>query len=124
MLDAFSSDAIPVHLLTHEALSLYLSRLTPGGTLAFHISNGHLALGPVVAGLAASHDLVAVERLDRSTPDWPQGKNESHWVIIGRSADELGSLNRDPGWTPLAATLSAPLWTDDFSNILSVLKLH
>ena len=124
VLDAFSSDAIPVHLLTHEALTLYLSRLAPGGTLAFHISNRHLALGPVVAGLAASHDLVAVERFDRRTPDWPQGKSESQWVIIGRSVDELGSLTRDPGWTPLVATLATPLWTDEFSNILSVLKLH
>jgi hypothetical protein len=124
VLDAFSSDAIPVHLLTHEALSLYLSRLAPGGTLAFHISNHHLALGPVVADLAASHHLAAVERFDRRTPDWPQGKSESQWVIIGRSVDELGSLNRDPGWTPLLATPSTTLWTDDFSNILSVLKLH
>ncbi len=124
VLDAFSSDAIPVHLLTHEALALYLSRLAPGGALAFHISNGHLALGPVVAGLAASHHLVAVERIDRRTPDWPQGKSESQWVIIGRSVDELGSLNRDPEWTPLVATPSTPRWTDDFSNILSVLKLH
>jgi len=74
--------------------------------------------------LAASHRLVAVERIDRRTPDWPQGESESQWVIIGRSVDELGSLNRDPEWTPLVATLSTPRWTDDFSNILSVLKLH
>lgn len=124
VLDAFSSDAIPVHLLTREALTLYLSRLAPGGTIAFHISNGHLALGPVVAGLAATHNLVAVEQLDRRTPDWPDGKNESHWVIIGRHADELGSLNRDARWTPLLAKPSTPLWTDDFSNILGVLDFQ
>lgn len=124
VLDAFSSDAIPVHLLTYEALSLYLSRLAPGGTLAFHISNGHLALGPVVAGLAASHNLVAIERLDRRTPDWPQGKSESHWVLIARRLEDLGSLNEDARWTPLAAAPASRVWTDDFSNILSVLNFH
>lgn len=122
-LDAFSSDAIPVHLLTEEALSLYLSRLAPGGVLAFHISNGHLELAPVVAGLAASHHLVALDRLDRETVNWPKGKAESHWVIMGRTEEDLGPLMRDAGWQRLIATNSTPHWTDDFSNILSVLDL-
>jgi hypothetical protein len=123
VLDAFSSDAIPVHLLTREALSLYVSRLAPGGALAFHISNTHLSLGPIVARLAADHGLVAVDQRERITPDWPEGKTASHWSILARSAADLGALNQDPRWAPLVATGTVPLWTDDFSNIVSVLNL-
>ena len=67
ILDAFSSDAVPVHLMTSEALGLYLSRLAPGGVLAFHITNRHLTLAPVLARLALNHGLtgaVAAARRD------------------------------------------------------------
>lgn len=124
VLDAFSSDSIPVHLLTREALSLYVSRLAPGGALAFHISNAHLSLGPIVARLAADHGLVAINQLERGTAGWPEGKNASHWSILARSGADLGALNQDPRWTPLVATASVPLWTDDFSNLVGVLNFR
>jgi hypothetical protein len=124
VLDAFSSDAIPVHLLTREALSLYVSRLAPGGALAFHISNGHLSLGPIIARLAADHGLVAIDQLERITAGWPEGKKASHWSILARSGADLGALSEDLRWTPLVATASAPLWTDDFSNLVGVLNVN
>jgi hypothetical protein len=125
VLDAFSSDAIPMHLITSEAVSLYLSHLNPWGMLIFHISNQHLLLGPVVARLAASHNLVALEQVDLMT-DQPQpvGKSPSHWVVMTRPAGDLGSLVRDPRWRTPHASADTPLWTDDFSNILSVLRLR
>jgi hypothetical protein len=125
VLDAFSSDAIPMHLITSEALSLYVSRLAPQGALLFHISNQHLLLGPVVARLAASHNLVAREQVDlmQAGPQ-PSGKIPSHWVVMARTPDGLGPLVHDPRWSSPHAAADTPLWTDDFSNILSVLRFR
>ena len=70
VLDAFSSDAIPIHLMTTEALGLYLSRLAPAGVLAFHITNRHLTLAPVLARLALSHGLaVRLQTAHRESDD-------------------------------------------------------
>jgi hypothetical protein len=124
VLDAFSSDSIPMHLMTREALSLYLTRLTPDGVLVMHISNRHLRLAPIVARLAASHGLVAVQQIDLIKPDWPEGKSESHWVVMTRSRADLDVLSKDARWSPLVPSPSTPLWTDDFSNILSVLSVR
>jgi spermidine synthase len=125
VLDAFSSDAIPMHLITSEAMSLYLSRLAPMGTLIFHISNQHLLLGPVVARLAANHGLVALEQVDLMTVQ-PQalGKIPSDWVVMTRTAAGLVPLAHDARWSAPKAAADTPLWTDDFSNILSVLRLR
>ena len=99
ILDAFSSDAIPVHLLTSEALSLYLTRLSPGGAIAFHISNRHLSLGPMLGRLAASHGLVAVEQMQpASHAEVEAGKSASDWMIMARSEADLGVLASDPRW--------------------------
>ena len=125
VLDAFSSDAIPMHLITSEAVSLYLSHLNPWGVLLFHISNQHLLLGPVVARLAADHDLTALEQVDLMTEGpQPVGKSPSDWVVMARTANDLGPLVRDSRWRTPHASADTPLWTDDFSNILSVLRLR
>jgi hypothetical protein len=124
VLDAFSSDAIPIHLITDEAVSLYLDRLEAGGALVFHISNRHLDLGPILARLATHHGLVAEERVDLRTPGWPEGKSESRWVVMARNRADLGAIALDPRWNTPAVRPSTPLWTDDFSNILSVLRLE
>jgi spermidine synthase len=121
VLDAFSSDSIPMHLMTREALALYLSRLRPDGVLMMHISNRHLHLAPVVARLAASQGLAAVQQLEAMTPAWPEGKLPSHWIVMSRTKADLDALLEDGRWSPLVAASSTPLWTDDFSNILSVL---
>jgi spermidine synthase len=125
VLDAFSSDAIPMHLMTTEALALYLSHLNPQGVLMFHISNQHLLLGPVVARLAASQNLVALEQVDlMAEHPQPVGKSPSHWVVMSRSAANLRPLVNDSRWHTPHAAAGTPLWTDDFSNILSALRLR
>jgi hypothetical protein len=123
ILDAFSSDAIPVHLLTREALSLYLSRLAPNGLIALHISNLHLSLSPVLGRLAADQGLVALWQREPATAgSFADGKFPSEWMVIARRRADLGALVDDPRWIPPVAGASTPLWTDDFSNILSVLR--
>jgi len=123
VLDAFSSDAIPIHLMTAEALGLYLSRLGPAGALAFHISNRHLALAPVLARLAVRHGLAF--RLQQHLVDQAitPGQFSSDWMVMARTASDLGSLATDGRWRTPSIPPSTPLWTDDFSNILSVLRL-
>ena len=114
-----------MHLLTHEAMQLYVSRLAPDGVLAFHISNRHLRLADVVGRLAAASGLVAREWRDvRRDKSWAADKTPSHWVVMARTMDDLGALARDPAWTSPRVTASVPLWTDDFSNILDVLEVR
>jgi hypothetical protein len=121
VLDAFSSDAIPVHLMTQQALDLYLSKLAPGGMLVFHISNRNLDLTGVVADLAKSRGLSALSMLDL-TPTQPDGKDPSHWVVLARNSADYGSLANDKDAKPLISSGTEDVWTDDFSNILSVFK--
>jgi hypothetical protein len=129
ILDAFSSDAIPVHLLTREAVQLYLSRLRPGGVLAVHISNRYLNLRPVVAKLAEDAQLVAYERHDLSG-SWDMGTCDSDWVVLARSDDDLGAIllargvgpTRDTLWERLKADANAPLWTNDYSHVLGLFR--
>jgi hypothetical protein len=124
VLDAFSSDAIPVHLLTREAVALYLSKLADGGLLAFHISNRYLDLEPVVAVLAQSANLVCRSCDDVNLSDKEQaiGKEESHWVVLARGPEVLGNLNRKSRWLGVQGRAHVRVWTDDFSNIPSVFK--
>jgi spermidine synthase len=119
VLDAFSSDAIPAHLLTREALSLYLSRLSNQGLIAFHISNRHLDLRPVVASLAADRRLVTRVQLHR--PSNQSEARTSLWIVAARTADALGPLASDPRWQNLPMR-SPRVWSDDYSDILSVLR--
>jgi len=123
ILDAFSSDAIPIHLLTREALALYLSRLAPGGIIALHISNLHLSLSPVLGRLAQAEGLTALwQREPASAGSFADGKFPSEWMVMARDPRDLGRLTSDPRWTAPRVLPSTPLWTDDFSNILSVLR--
>jgi hypothetical protein len=123
MLDAFSSDAIPVHLVTQQALDVYLSRLAPGGVLAFHISNRHLALRPVLAALADARGLAARVQLDQPTArQQAEGRSASEWFLMARDARDFASLSADPRWQTPRAPEGGRVWTDDFSDILGVLK--
>jgi hypothetical protein len=122
VLDAFSSDSIPLHLMTREAMDMYLSRLAPGGAILMHISNRHLQLAPIVGRLAADRGLAAVRRVESGGRDWPEGKHGSDWIAMSRNAADVAPLVANNGWTRLDASPSVPLWTDDFSNILSVLS--
>jgi len=121
--DAFNSDAIPVHLITREAIALYLSKLADGGMLAFHISNQYVDLHPVLGNLARDVGLVSFARDDSSISraESRAGKFPSDWVVMARTAADLGPIARDPRWYRLEGDGSR-VWTDDFSNILSVFR--
>jgi hypothetical protein len=99
VLDAFSGDAIPVHLLTREALRLYLTKLADGGLIALHISNNHLDLGPVVRELARDAGLVGLDRNETDLPlnELNQGRMASHWVRPGAAAGRPLPPGRPPG---------------------------
>lgn len=121
VVDAFSSDAIPVHLLTREALQLYLSRLRPGGVIALHISNGFLRLEPVVAAVVAATAVRGVTKLDDQIPEKEavHGRYATHWVAVTADENRLATLGAQPGWRPLRSEPGIALWTDDYSNLLS-----
>jgi hypothetical protein len=118
VLDAFSSDAVPIHLLTGEALDVYLRKLAPGGTVVYHLSNRYLNLEPVIAALARSHGLVArVGSLDKTTRPYDA---ESTWAAVARRDADLGAVAHDPRWHPARGRANVRAWTDDFSDLLSV----
>jgi hypothetical protein len=120
IVDAFSSDAVPVHLLTREALELYARKLSPGGLIAFHVTNRHLDLAPVVARAARVLGLAVVERHDRAKGAGV-GRTPSWWVVIARSPERVDPLLERPGWR-IPKVSAGRVWTDDYSNVLSVVK--
>lgn len=122
VVDAFSSDAIPIHLITKEALELYLQKLRSDGLVAFHISNRYLNLKPVLANLAQELGLVARVMEDGDEVDGEEvpGKSASTWVVVARREADLGSLLEDEAWMPLQTDPKVGIWTDDYSNLLSV----
>jgi len=122
VLDAFSSDAIPVHLITREALELYLLKLAPGGMLAFHISNRYLDLEPVLANLAQELRLVALgcDDMSLTEAEFATGREQAHWVVMARVGDGLAGFQRRTRWSPLERNPRVGVWTDDFSSPLKV----
>ena len=126
MVDAFGSDSVPVHLVTREAIQLYLTKLQPDGVLLFNISNKYVNLGAVLASEAGALSLASYERADTTvTPaDAAAGKFPSDWVVMARSAEALGDIPLKPTWRALKANPRDPVWTDDFSNVLSVIALR
>jgi hypothetical protein len=124
VLDAFSSDAVPAHLLTREALQLYRGRLADNGVLAFHISNRFLDLESVVEGLAHDAGLEALSRADLvlSSAERDAGKLPSHWVVLSRDSGLMEALRSSGGWRALESRGGGVLWTDRFSNLLGVFR--
>jgi SAM-dependent methyltransferase len=127
VLDAFSSDAIPVHLLTREAVAIYLRKLRPGGCLAFHLTNGYLPLVPVVFAIAGDLGVPGAVKVDTTmTPEQAyEGKDNSTWAVMARTeADPLPVQNADGWWLTGATGEAIPseyLWTDDRSNLVDLL---
>jgi hypothetical protein len=126
ILDAFSDDAIPAHLLTREAFALYQERLDEDGLLALHISNVHVNLEPIVAELAWDQKLLALIQADTDLlPEERQrGKRPSTWVVLARQREHLGPLNESRRWRPLQRPSSPILWRDDYTNLLPILRWH
>ena len=123
VLDAFSSDSVPVHLLTSEAVELYLRKLRPDGLVALHVTNRYLNLEPVVAGVARSLGLVGLAQAHEVSPaEKRAGATSSRWIVLAPARGTLGPLLHDPRWHPLANRAGLPVWTDQFSNILDVVR--
>ncbi len=122
VLDAFSSDVVPVHLLTREAIDLYMSKLAPGGALVFHISNRYLELASVVTATAAEHGLTTLVKRDRTVKheDFRSSmKTSSIVAVVARHDGDLAGLGS--GWIRQNGDPSVRVWTDDFSNVLAAM---
>ncbi len=129
IVDAFSSDAIPIHLLTREAMAIYLRKAAPDGLIALHVSNRHLELSSVVAGIAAAND--AVTRVP--TPGEDAGNNDEDEVsdtayrystnvaVVGRNEKAFGPLAEREKWDVLEPDPDQRVWTDDYSNLIGAL---
>jgi hypothetical protein len=119
VVDAFSSDAIPIHQLTREAMAMYKAKLTPHGMVVMHISNRHLELASVVAGIAAANGLITY--IDDSA-DIDEAANPYKYsgtvAAIARSEEDLGLLAHSRDWELKTADPAQWVWTDDYSNIV------
>ena len=143
LVDAFSSDSIPVHLLTREAVELYMNRVTDDGLVALHISNKYVKLEPVAARIAEDLGLSARVFSDGYSDEnniVPLGKTQSSWVVLARRPEQVAVFdgpefvttypskyaNIEPRvntWTPLTTDPAVPAWTDDYADVLSVMMI-
>ena len=126
ILDTFSSDAIPMHMLTEQSIALFAKKLIPGGVIAIHISNRYFNLEPVVAAIAEQQKMTAAIMTQRKKPELPDTNSPiawtaSRWMIVSADADKIDALLHQPEWRP-AKSNSSSLWTDDYSSIWSVLQ--
>jgi len=122
IVDAFTSDAIPIHLVTREAMAIYLKKIAPGGIVTIHVSNRHLELASVVAGIAAANGMVA--RVNEGTD---VVENDAEYVFLGtvvataRTDEDLGPLAKSEHWELQQPDPKQWVWTDDYSNIIGSL---
>lgn len=124
ILDAYSSDSVPVHLLTREALQLYLRKIKSNGKLLFHISNRYLDLEPVLGNLAEDSGLFGLAQTDWSVDpeDKAHGKVPSCYVVISRNALDIAPLGVDPRWKAISTRRDVGIWTDSFSSIFKIIR--
>ena len=124
VIDAFSSDAIPTHLITRDAVAMYESRLKARGVIAFHVSSRFFDLRPVLARIAEDQGLVCYARDAKDVPPEKaaEAMRPSVWVVLARDENDLGQIAQSaPRWVRLVSGASDPLWTDDYTNVLGVL---
>jgi hypothetical protein len=134
-MDAFSSDSVPVHLLTKEAIQMYLTKLDPHGIIVVNIANRYLDFAPIFGNLAADLQLAGLFGYSRN--DYRVDLYGCDWVVLARAQGDFGMLNElvepeppfpfdyegwrpNKGWLPLWPDERLGVWTDDFSNLLSV----
>jgi len=124
VLDAFTGDAVPAHLLTHEAFALYFAKLSARGLLLLNVSNAYLDLPRVVARLAAESGHRA--RASRGVlPTTTLGATAGDWIVVGRRPEDVARFGWSrPAWDELEAEPGTALWTDDFTDILQVLRFE
>ena len=121
IVDAFSGDAIPAHLITMQAVEIYRRHLAPGGIIAFHISNRFLALAPVVEQLARNAGMQAVRVIDRE--DLTRQVFDSEWVLATANAEFLANPAVVRARLPIDVPAGLRLWTDDYSSLFPIIKL-
>jgi hypothetical protein len=125
VIDAFSSDAVPVHLLTADAFDIYARRLSPDGLLLMHVSNRFLDLQPVVAAAGQWGWQMAL-RDDRPDADaLARQRSESRWIVLSRDASSLDAFLARTGrdrWAPVPARPGFAGWTDDIASILPLIR--
>jgi spermidine synthase len=123
ILDAFSSDAIPVHLVTREAFASYVRTLKPHGAIALHITNRYFDLAPIIARIAPEAGLVAYDWDFRPPPK--TDSRDSQRLALDRARAQSRRSRRvatDGHWTRRLADPKVRLWTDDYSNLLAALR--
>jgi hypothetical protein len=125
VLDAFSSHAIPVHLLTREAIALYASKLAAGGALAFHISSRQFSLRDVLEPAAHDAGLRLLSQQQSVTDDETRrGALPSEWVVMTRDPELIMRLSTSGRWQPPRTGFAGPAWSDDFADILRVVTFR
>jgi hypothetical protein len=127
IIDAYSSDSVPVHLLTKEAFAMYTSKIKPDGMLVLHISNRYFKLSPIIAGIFAELGISGREKLDDPKNysikyDWydEEQLSKSFWVAGSKSEERLASLHRFGKWRKMQVSRAYSIWTDDYANLLQV----
>jgi hypothetical protein len=120
--DAFSSDVPPLHLITREAMDLYLSKLAPDGIILFNISSRYLDFRPVLGNLAGACGLYTLSNYEStvSSADQRAEKYASHWAVLTRHPRYFGALLEDDRWGSVVPDPAHKVWTDDYSNLLAI----
>ena len=119
MVDAFNSDAIPVHLLTLEAFALYKQKISENGVVLVNISNRHLHILPVLIAAGRQLDLIVLQKKEAANPRL--GQLASEWALLTSNEPLAGSLLGNNGWH-FVSDAQRIVWTDDYSNLLPLLK--
>jgi hypothetical protein len=122
VLDAFSSDVVPMHLLTLEAINSYLAHIEDGGMIVLHLSNKYMELESVVAAFAGAEKLATYFKDDNFPPTVPfDYKANSSVAVLARKRADLGDLPQQPGWHQIEPVPKVRIWTDDYSNVLGAI---
>lgn len=121
ILDAFSSDSVPVHMLTREALTIFADHLNPGGVIAFHVTNRYFDLMLLAAQLAHANEMFSAARPDQmSEPNAANWRSRSDWVAVAASMDTLIPLSKHPEWMQVEVDPTHRVWTDSYSSLFDV----
>ena len=124
MLDAFSSDAIPSHLMSREAIRMYLTKIAPDGILLIHVSNRYLNVDKLAEQLVLDAGLVAFQRSDTPGAFLKEGKSSTNHVIAARRVEDLADLPNLAGWKRIGQAPGVRVWTDDYSSLLDLVRWH
>jgi spermidine synthase len=120
LLDIFSSDSVPTHMLTREAFALYKAKLAPHGAIAFNISNHNMELASVVAASAAANGMVTAVRTD-PRPAAGSMMLQAEIAVVAKSETDLSALHLDPSWKVVHVEAGFRTWTDDYSDVLGAI---